>query len=71
MRSAVDKLQKYIEAMASLKVPDELASIRTRFAELNADEWDRQIEADARTGRLDALAAEAIADLRAGRCTDR
>jgi hypothetical protein len=31
------------------------------------DEWDRQIEQDIRAGKLDKLAQEAIADLKAGR----
>jgi len=29
--------------------------------------WDQQIEADAKAGKLDALADEALADHRAGR----
>ena len=32
------------------------------------DEWDRQIAADAATGRLDHLIEEARADVAAGRC---
>lgn len=35
-----------------------------------ADDWDRQMKADAEAGRLDALVQEAMADLRDGRCTD-
>lgn len=49
---------------------DELEAFRAWFAGFDADTWDRQIEADAAAGRLDALADEALADLRAGRCTD-
>jgi hypothetical protein len=49
----------------------ELAAFRDWFAELDADAWDRQIEDDTAAGRLDALADEALADLRAGRCTRR
>jgi len=33
-----------------------------------ADEWDRQMEADAAAGRLDHLVAEARSDAAAGRC---
>jgi hypothetical protein len=37
--------------------------------------WDRQFETDVAAGRLDALAEEALADLRAGRtwpiCNER
>ena len=49
---------------------DELAAFRAWFAEYDADAWDRQIETDIAAGRLDALAEEALADLRAGRCSD-
>jgi hypothetical protein len=41
------------------------------FAEFDAARWDRQIEEDVAAGRLDALAEEALNDLRQGRCTDR
>ena len=51
--------------------PADLTAFRAWFAELDADVWDRQIEDDAAAGRLDAMADEAIDDLRAGRCTDR
>jgi hypothetical protein len=33
------------------------------------DEWDKEIAEDARAGRLDKLAAEALAEHRAGRTT--
>jgi len=49
----------------------ELAAFREWFAEFDAEAWDRQIEADVATGRLESLAEEAIEDLRAGRCTER
>ena len=49
----------------------ELAAFRAWFADLDADAWDRRIEEDATAGRLDALADEALDDLRAGRCTER
>jgi hypothetical protein len=49
----------------------ELAAFRVWLAELDAEAWDRQIEDDVAAGRLDALADEALEDLRAGRCMDR
>ena len=49
----------------------ELAVFRTWFAEFDAAAWDRRIEDDVAAGRLDALADEALDDLRAGRCTER
>jgi len=39
------------------------------FDEFRADAWDKQIEDDARSGRLDAVASRADADFDAGRCT--
>jgi hypothetical protein len=50
--------------------PDELARFREWFAEYDAARWDRQIEEDVASGKLDALAEEALDDLRAGRCKD-
>ncbi len=37
----------------------EYAKLKEWLQELEAEEWDRQIEEDALAGRLDALAAEA------------
>ena len=41
--------------------PLELAKFRAWFEAFDADAWDDQIEADAAAGRLDELAAEALA----------
>jgi hypothetical protein len=60
-----------IEAAVRQLSPDERAAFRAWFAEFDADEWDRQIEADVTAGRLDWLADEARRDLREGRCVDR
>jgi hypothetical protein len=51
--------------------PEELAAFHAWFAEFDAGVWDRQLEADVIAGRLDALADEALQDLREGRCTER
>ena len=48
----------------------ELTGFRDWFLEFDAEAWDRQFEEDVAAGKLDALADEAIRDLRAGRCTD-
>ena len=53
------------DAVESLR-PSELAEFRHWFAEFDASAWDRQIEQDAAAGKLDAMAAEALADHRAG-----
>ena len=50
--------------------PGELTKFRDWFLGFDAAAWDKQFEADVAGGRLDALADEAIRDLREGRCTD-
>ena len=52
-------------AVESLR-PMELAEFRRWFAEFDGNAWDRQMEEDAASGKLDRLAAEALADHRAG-----
>lgn len=59
-----------IEAAVSRLSRQELAVFRDWFSEFDASAWDRQFEADVRAGHLDALADEAISDLREGRCRD-
>ena len=49
---------------------DELARFRQWFAEYDGEMWDEQIEADAEAGKLDALAAEALAEYYAGKATE-
>ncbi len=55
-------------AVASLS-PSELAAFAQWFENFVADEWDKQIEADARSGKLDHLARRADEHFDAGRCT--
>jgi hypothetical protein len=45
-----------------------LASFRAWLAEIDSSAWNRQIENDVASGKLDALAKEAIVDHHAGRC---
>jgi hypothetical protein len=59
-----------IEAAVSKLSREELRTFRDWFSEFDAAAWDKQLEADAAAGRLDALADEAIRDLREGRCTE-
>jgi len=58
----IKAIEKAIEALP----PAELAAFRRWFAEFDAASWDRQIDADAAAGKLDELAAEALADFQAG-----
>ncbi|HUT93963.1 MAG TPA: hypothetical protein VMY37_31155 [Thermoguttaceae bacterium] len=48
--------------------PEELAAFARWFEEYLADAWDRRIEADIRTGRLDEAGRRADEDFEAGRC---
>ena len=47
-----------------------LAEFRTWFLEYDADEWDKQIEDDAKSGKLDALAASALSDYENGKAQE-
>ncbi len=57
---------KSIENAVESLPPAELAEFRRWFAEFDAAAWDRQIDADASSGKLDAMAAEALAEYRSG-----
>ena len=50
--------------------PAELTRFRHWFAEFDGDVWDAQIEDDAAAGKLDALAAEALAEYQAGKAKE-
>ena len=67
MMSTLEEIEDAVRRLSS----KELAAFRAWFEELEAAAWDRQIEEDIAAGRLDALAEEALNDLREGRCTDR
>jgi len=64
--SAMTKLEQIEKSVAELS-PEELKAFAAWFEALQADMWDRQMEADAKAGRLDKLAEQALADHRAGR----
>ena len=64
--SIVEDIEK---AVANLP-PDELARFRRWFEEFDAARFDARIERDARSGKLDRLADEALADMRAGRARE-
>jgi hypothetical protein len=57
-----------LEAAVRRLSPPDLTAFARWFEEYLADEWDRQIEADAAAGKLDGLADQAIWDYKAGRC---
>jgi hypothetical protein len=54
-------------AIKNLK-PQEIYKVGDLVDELREDLWDKQIEADAKAGKLDKLMEEAKQDYLAGRC---
>ncbi len=61
--SVVETIERQVQQLG-LK---ELAQFRDWFFEFEADAWDRQIERDAKAGKLDALARKSLEDHAAGR----
>lgn len=59
----LEDIEKAVEQLS----PEELARFRAWFEELQARLWDQQIERDAKAGKLDKLAEEALAEHKAGR----
>lgn len=59
-----------IETAVSQLSREELWSFRDWFSTFDAAAWDKQFEQHVAAGKLDALADEAIRDLREGRCRD-
>lgn len=59
-----------IEAAIATLPKDDFWKLAQWFDELRADAWDRQIGADAASGKLDRLFEEADRDFEAGRCTE-
>jgi hypothetical protein len=58
----VQALEEEIERLS----PAELAELQEWLAEREADAWDREIERDAASGKLDKLFEKSMADHRAG-----
>ncbi len=61
-----EEIEKAVEQLA----PRELARFHAWFEAFIADRFDAAIEQDAKAGRLDAFAEEAIAAYRAGQSRD-
>ena len=59
-------VQEIEAAITRLPAP-EMVQFTAWFEQYQADLWDRQIEADALAGRLDALGQEADQEFEAGR----
>jgi hypothetical protein len=59
-----------IEGQVRKLSPDELKAFRSWFAQFDAGNWDRQIEADAKNGKLLSVAERALRDHESGRSTE-
>jgi len=64
--STVQEIQNAVRQLSD----EDLIAFRQWFAEFDATLWDSQFEVDVTSGRLDALADEALRDLKEGRSTD-
>ncbi|MBB3913964.1 hypothetical protein [Rhizobium fabae] len=56
-----------IEKIVTELDKSEFEAFSVRFEALQAERWDRQMETDAASGKLDHLAEKAFADFRAGK----
>jgi hypothetical protein len=62
----VQGIERQVEALS----PQELAEFRDWFAAFDAEVWDRRFEADATSGKLDALAEKALGAHAVGETTE-
>ena len=63
--STVQEIEKAIQQLPR----DEIFRLREVIQHRFDDEWDRQFADDAESGRLDGIAATALAEHRAGKST--
>lgn len=66
MSTTAEDLEKAVEQLPPL----ELARFRAWFETFDTERFDAAIERDAKAGKLDSLADEALATHRAGRSRD-
>ena len=62
----IEAIERDIEKLS----PVEFTEFRRWFAKFDAEAWDAQIEIDAAEGKLDELAAEALAEYTAGKANE-
>lgn len=66
---AIVDIQEIETAVAHL--PEEkLVEFREWFEKFDTKQWDRQFEEDASSGKLDALADEALKSMASKKCTE-
>jgi hypothetical protein len=64
--SELEQLEQRIRNLS----PKDLAKFREWFTEFDHLIWDKQIEADSNSGKLDHLVAEAMTDFKAGKARE-
>lgn len=64
--SKVEEIQAAIESLPE----EEYARLRNWFSERDWGKWDRQIEADSASGKLDFLVREALEEKAKGKLKD-
>jgi hypothetical protein len=65
-KNRVEALEGQIKTLNA----QELKAFRERFAEYDAEVWDRQFESDVQSGKLDELAARALQEHKTGQATE-
>jgi hypothetical protein len=62
----VDAVRKAIENLSA----EEYAQLRQWFFDRDSEKWDREIEKDSKSGKLDFLIGEALNEKRQGKLKD-
>ncbi|HYI08203.1 MAG TPA: hypothetical protein VEK57_03950 [Thermoanaerobaculia bacterium] len=62
----IESLEQEVQSLTA----EELAAFRRWFIEYDWELWDRQLERDVAAGKLDQLAAEALAEDERGETTE-
>jgi hypothetical protein len=62
--ASVDQIESDILNLS----PEEFRRLTDWLARLDQDQWDAELARDVSDGKLEALADEAVADFKAGRC---
>ncbi len=66
MPTAIEAIEVSVQKLASA----DLAKFRDWFVEFDASRWDAQLEADAASGKFDALADAALTEYRSGKARE-
>ena len=69
MAVIIDKVEHLEQQVKDLS-PEELARFRRWSTDFDGQAWDRQLQADVDSGKLDTLAEKALRALAAGRTTE-